>query len=245
MVQQNAQRTSAQNAYNWAQGGSGQMFAKPYTQESANQMLLNPFITNYLGIPGQQPSKPQYDLIRTGPTTKKYVKKGTQGDIPFYEKPDKPEDPDDNWGPIQYDKRLGFAYQVNKSTGAVKHLSGAGKDGKGSGKGGGKGDYTIQQMVDDNENHYAKELAQRTRSMLDQFGYVMPEYRQQFNAIQGEIIQKKQQDFYRINQNQRPSWLTGAGNPEQIQAIYNQLRNLGFNPAQIAEQLRQQGIQIE
>jgi ssDNA-specific exonuclease RecJ len=100
-------------------------------------------------------------------------------------------------------------------------------------------------MIDDNENHYAKELAQRTRSMLDQFGYVMPEYRQQFNAIQGEIIQKKQQDFYRINQNQRPSWLTGAGNPEQIQAIYNQLRNLGFNPAQIAEQLRQQGIQIE
>jgi hypothetical protein len=248
LMQQNAQGIAARNAYNWANVGTGVMFGEPETKEGVSGKALNPYgnisreqiISGYLNLP--QAQKIQYDLIDTtvgGQPGQRYVKQGTEGFFPSHQNAD-------NWGPIQYDKRLGFAYQVNKSTGAVKHLSGAGKDGKGSGKGGGKGDYTIQQMVDDNLAHYKNEFRQRTANMTDPVtGIPYPEFRGQYQQVQQEIFQRFQEDNYRINQSQRPSWLTGAGDPEQIQAIYNQLRNLGFNPAQIAEQLRQQGIQIE
>lgn len=233
MQQQVAQRRAAQQAYNWASGGSGQMFQQPYTKEKANELLFNPFVTNYLGLPTAQTQKQEAMVNIPG-----------YGQLPaqygYHYLKDQPK-PDENWGPIQYDK-YGHAYVVNKSTGETKSLWGAPGQG---GSGSGEKEYTIQQMIDDNENHYAKELIQRTKAMVDEFGLVIPEYRDQFVAIQQELLKKKQDDFYKIQQGQRPSWLTGSDNPEQIQQRYNQLRQQGLTPAQIAEQMRKEGIPIE
>ena len=46
-----ARQKEAERYYNWAMGGQGEMLQRPYSQEEANRVLLNPFITNYLGIP--------------------------------------------------------------------------------------------------------------------------------------------------------------------------------------------------
>ena len=103
----------------------------------------------------------------------------------------------------------------------------------------------MNQRITRNESHYANEFTQRTRGMVDEWGQVAEKFEGQYNTILQEILAKKQQDFYRIQQGQPPSWLSGAGDQEQIQARYNQLRDQGLTPAQIADQLRKEGIQIE
>jgi len=239
MMQQNAQRTAAQDAYNWAMGGSGQMFTKPYTRESANQMLLNPFITGYLGITGQQPSKPQWDLIRTGPKTKKYVEKGTPGDIPYYEKPDEPDKK--TWDLIRTGRKTKRYYEKG-TPGDIPFYD---EDIEGEGPGGVKGKYTIQQMVDDNLAHYKAEFSQRTANMTDPVsGIPYKEYKDQYAQIQQEIFKRFQEDNYRINQGQRPSWLTGVGDEDQKQKRYFQLMDqYGGDRGKVEQIMRAEGFE--